>query len=626
MITSGELRRARDALQMIARMGLSSDARTEAAPVVRRLLRAIHNDDSVTLSSAIADLLDLAARQGNTRSYSRGTPRGGSPRSNGQRPPRGDRSSDGAQLEMTGLPAPDPDDLLAGIDEYAGSFDPVDVGITRTPHIDIDADEPVKPGETFHVVVYMDTTVPRAGETVEDFVVTNIRADEVSLDVDVWLTTSAHFVVDGSPIAVVTLTRSDASSTKADFTVAVRDPLPDGAGTPRLCARFDYRLRASGSVGREVAIDSDCVTVDGDEPTATARSGALLKSHATAPDLQISVVRRRGRQDEYDVKIATRLLGGLTVEDQWSFVGSSSDFVAATLAEFAAPSTTQRGRQTALRGAGITFFRSAPDEFKKLYWQLIDAQTPPHTVMVMSEEPSVPWELMIPHRRGSADLPPLGASCAVGRWQGNDYVAPDQWIPLQDSIVLAPDYETRKLPHATRERDLVLKMFPGHAAPATFDELDAFYGNHTASLLHFACHGEDATLQSIRLLKNQRLSAQQVLGGGLATACRQKLPLVFLNACQLGRPGAGLVAPEGFATSFIACDAGAVIAPLWEVDDEIAHKVAVSFYDAVARDPTTPFAEILRGIRARAYDEDGDDSYAAYCFYGDPNAAARQRE
>ena len=185
---------------------------------------------------------------------------------------------------MTGLPAPDPDDLIAGIDEYAASFDPVDVGITRTPHIDIDPDEPVKPGETFHVVVYMDTTVPRAGETVEDFVVTKIRADEVSLDVDVWLTTSAHFVVERIADRCSVLDQGRRVRRREPTSpVAVRDPLPDGAGIPRLCARFDYRLRASGSIGREVAIDSDCVTVDGDDPTATARSGALLKSHATVP-------------------------------------------------------------------------------------------------------------------------------------------------------------------------------------------------------------------------------------------------------------------------------------------------------------------------------------------------------
>jgi len=50
--------------------------------------------------------------------------------------------------------------------------------------------------------------------------------------------------------------------------------------------------------------------------------------------------------------------------------------------------------------------------------------------------------------------------------------------------------------------------------------------------------------------------------------------------------------------------------------------VAVTFYDTVKKKPETPFAEILRELRAKAYAAEGEDSYAAYCFYGDPHASA----
>jgi hypothetical protein len=232
---------------------------------------------------------------------------------------------------------------------------------------------------------------------------------------------------------------------------------------------------------------------------------------------------------------------------------------------------------------------------------------------------------MIPSRR-TADgqyqqLRPLGVQCAIGRWHGDDYVCPGQVVPLQDSLVLAPTYNP-PLPQASAERDLILELFPGQSVPATFDELNAFYAAHTASLFHFVCHGRDATLQAIKLLQNQVLWANQVRPGGLGTACRKSRPLIFLNACEVGRPGAGLAAVGGFAASFIACDAGAIIAPLWAVDDGVAHQVAVTFYDTVKKKPGTPFANIVRELRAKAYAEGGEDSYAAYCFYGDPHAAA----
>jgi hypothetical protein len=58
------------------------------------------------------------------------------------------------------------------------------------------------------------------------------------------------------------------------------------------------------------------------------------------------------------------------------------------------------------------------------------------------------------------------------------------------------------------------------------------------------------------------------------------------------------------------------------VKDSIAHEVAVEFYTEALANPKRPFADILRDIRAKAYADDaGEDTYAAYCFYGDPLTA-----
>ena len=109
----------------------------------------------------------------------------------------------------------------------------------------------------------------------------------------------------------------------------------------------------------------------------------------------------------------------------------------------------------------------------------------------------------------------------------------------------------------------------------------------------------------------------------LEKAFEEKHPFVFLNACEVGRQVPGLAGVGGFAESFIDLGASAVIAPLWSVKDDLAHEIAREFYDRVGADSTQPFAEIMRSIRARAYDPlVGEDTYAAYCFYGDPLSSA----
>jgi hypothetical protein len=71
----------------------------------------------------------------------------------------------------------------------------------------------------------------------------------------------------------------------------------------------------------------------------------------------------------------------------------------------------------------------------------------------------------------------------------------------------------------------------------------------------------------------------------------------------------------------MALGASGVIAPLWSVKDSVAHEIAETFYKRVAEEPETPFAEILRDLRKKSYAaEGGEDTYAAYCFYGDPLA------
>src|SRR5262249_25360163 len=244
-----------------------------------------------------------------------------------------------------------------------------------------------------------------------------------------------------------------------------------------------------------------------------------------------------------------------------------------------------------------------------------------------------PWELMIPNRPRQNAPPerrkPLGLEFRIGRWTTPDMVSPRQELTLTNSYVIAPDYADirKKLPHAKEEAQFVATEFDGVSiAPAGFAEIERQLKAAGRTLVHFICHGLDSQngAQVIELDNNERLTSTSIEGmDGIEATFNQTRPIVFLNSCEVGRPPPALVGLGGFAASFIRLGASAVIAPLWSVKDSIAHEIAMEFYKRVKDEPETPFAEILRTVRARAYDAaNGEDTYAAYCFYGDPAAFA----
>jgi len=68
--------------------------------------------------------------------------------------------------------------------------------------------------------------------------------------------------------------------------------------------------------------------------------------------------------------------------------------------------------------------------------------------------------------------------------------------------------------------------------------------------------------------------------------------------------------------------ARAIVAPLWPVTKTSAPVVAEEIYRQAIAAPGRPLADVLAELRARSYERDPfDDSWAAYCLFGDPLAA-----
>jgi hypothetical protein len=508
--------------------------------------------------------------------------------------------------------------------------------IRRTPHLNV-TPLPLKPGESCQISVYADTAAPRPGEKVE----------EIALDIAVGLVkvrllVSGHLVVEGEHVRTIMIKRSQDRSETISFNVKLKShsdlELAGLVGSPaEAVALFEYEGRPSGRVS--VLLPTTFSTDQG-VPSAdpvNARTGSVrVNCGATPADLTVTIVSARandGRQ--FWCTVQTPLLSKYAngVSEEWNLPNTTFDIVTNYMANFTKKGAFATERIAALRGAGKQLFRAAPEVFKKVFWELIDSGSPLKYIAIVSEEPYVPWELMIPRRMLDGGIPEtlsaLGVRFAVGRWTSKDVAAAQQRISMTDSYVIAPKYApNRALPHAQDEAAYVIARFPGKPIqPVDFQNIVRTFKTGGRTLVHFACHGSSgaAGKQAIELENSTTLASDVLLGvTDVETALREKQSFVFLNACEVGRGTPALSGVGGFAESFIDMGASAVVAPLWSVKDGIAHEIALKFYDETLKNPQLSFAEILSGIRARAYDPQiGEDTYAAYCFYGDPLASRR---
>jgi hypothetical protein len=520
--------------------------------------------------------------------------------------------------------------------------------VRRTPHMEIPQTR-LQPGTKFKVSIFADHSTVRPGETSTEIMVESGAILEVRLIV------SAHFSIVGPAATRMTITEAERADAEQRFNVRVqpKNELPVGV-VPSLIALFFHNGRPCGSVRRTVDING-VATQNADPPPGRPDSGAppnldpppgrIQTDNGAPADLTIvvtSAVINDGRQFFCTVRSPSldKYRNGLT--ESWNLPQAAEDIVLSYMERFTADAITPSMLLAELRGAGRQLFDAAPKVFRQAFWDLIDAGVGLRTIAIVTEEPFIPWELMIPYRMKDGrrqQREALGTEFLVGRWPSPDNVSPLPHIDLVDSFVIAPVY-TPPLSFAQAEAAMVADSFQGVIiAPADFDSITQELSRVGKTLIHFICHGEDEDtqaevirdpdrrvrnrVQTIRLEKGQTINSTQIVGiDGLQEIFEQRHPLVFINACEIGRTTPALLGVGGFAKSFIDIGASAVIAPLWSVKDRFAHEVAKTFYERLKSAKGTPFAEIIRDLRRKAYGPgQAEDTFAAYCFYGDPAAS-----
>jgi hypothetical protein len=520
--------------------------------------------------------------------------------------------------------------------------------LRRTPHLDA-PDEPQHVGAVFEARVWADTAGVRDHEQSVEIDIA-APAGVTEFPMSVWLSSSDHFKVEGENVKPLTLRVDEEPPEVVNFKVRVARAPAEENEEAILTAVFSYNGRPSGRVTRAVAIAGAAGAGAPPEAPVPGPPALQIDAEAAQPDITVTIAGDPARARQYEVQVQSPLLDAYRTPQtgDWPLDDSVPKIVGGFFQEFVSENLTPFQRVAALKGAGVDLFKSSPEIFQRLFWSLIDAGIEPRTIFVVSEEPDYPWELMTPRRRrpqgGFERREPLGVEFAIGRWVRRDNQPGELHVALAEAHVLAPDYgdERRNLPNAEAEAQFVCERFNGtRIDPASVERFDAVLGAQPRPLIHFIGHGvttgesgaaEDregtpiAREQQVnQVLAMQGEDGEQALtltqlGGltGVESGISTGKPLVFINACEVGRAVPALVGIGGFAEVFTEMGAAAVIAPLWSVEDTIAHEIAREFYTRIADEPEARPSEILRDIRARAYRDDGADTYAAYCLYGDP--------
>jgi hypothetical protein len=499
--------------------------------------------------------------------------------------------------------------------------------IRRTPHLDAPKKIAKKPGTELTVHVYVDTKELREGESGEGIEL-DLPPDVDSIEIGVLLELTGPFeLVEGSQYRTITIARDEDESAKLDFRLRVvptKKPGPAVVG-----ALFSLRGRACGHIARAWDWSTKGVNAPPVDAATEAPVSMPLYIGVEQPSLSIIITAPFGGT-EYKCSVQAPALKGYerpTAFKKFILPPEAANFRQDLLSALTEESDTPEERFLALRRLGNEAWEAAPKIVKDVLWKMVDAKVPPKTINIASVEPILPWELMIPRRfdgKEPEELGPLGVEFAIGRWTRTDSQAPSPNLPVDRAFVIAPKYPKDMELDFKAELKLVKSKLRGvRVTPTTAKDLDRRFRKDQASLLHFVCHGaagkknDDAiVLDGGRLMGAAEMESRN----GFKALCRAKHPLVFLNSCSTGQMVPSLAGGAGFPKSFGNIGAHAIIAPLWSVADELAGKIAKELYEEALKPDSKSLPEILQGIRRRGFEQEDADTYAAYCFFGDPHA------
>jgi hypothetical protein len=298
------------------------------------------------------------------------------------------------------------------------------------------------------------------------------------------------------------------------------------------------------------------------------------------------------------------------------------DFYADVETILTAAATPPQKLQRLANKGDYLFDKLVPSTARELLWKL---RPRIHSVHVQSEEPWIPWELIkLSGDDGAGGVVGGGFLCEefeVTRWVPGLGYHPE--LTLNNIGIVTPSDSGLSAAEPERNAMLGLASSQRRVTPIDAEEvaLRKVLAGGTLDAIHFTGHGlataASADRAQIRLEQGSRLRPEDLTGEVANLGRRGNHPLVFLNACEIGRAGMGLNGPGGWPRGFLAAGAGAFVGPFWKVLDASAASFADGFYRALLAGASVGKAtlEARKQIRAAS-----DPTWLAYSVYAHSDA------
>ena len=368
---------------------------------------------------------------------------------------------------------------------------------------------------------------------------------------------------------------------------------------------------------------------------ASPRSAAIrLEPEARAPDITIQEIQAGG---SLIYTVTSPLLPGF--EKSVVPVAATRQAIVAKLYtdleaqgnkldQIGGKDASQQAKDFAEGQGAALYDNQAPRAFKTVYQKLKKMGAPPLTIEVLTDEPSLPWELMRPMTDGGGREDFLGITLSVvhSTASSTPRVAPPQAEALDNIAVVMPKYRG-DLALAGAQKELA-------AMKASFPKLDPVIGTVRAvsslargvpdGIIHYAGHGVRVTTRGLPPDVGILLA-----DGSLVPATWLSLtekgtghPFYFFNACDLGQSDSVLNYVDGWAPKLLQSGASGYLGALWKVSDKTAGSFSAHFYAdlKVKLDGGKPWslADLVTQARRETYAEAYDPTALAYVLYSAP--------
>jgi len=439
---------------------------------------------------------------------------------------------------------------------------------------------------------------------------------------EVQVVISAHgFDIDGSNCKVLKLDR-DRDSEEV-FTLIPRD-----SGTQEVRADFYQHGRRIGTVRRNVLV-GDAITeeIKLEQPGPSAALELKTTPTVSPPDLELYVELdvRDGRTLYFRLHSSIEEVGYHYAKRGFvTLQGSPMDklkVIYDEMGRLAGQPGSDAERRMAAIGNNL-WDELIPEDLKREYWVF---KYRVHSLLITSDEPWIPWEMMKPYRyneEGEREDDPFWCQqFFFSRWLSGPgtveefHAGPAHPIApssvnlsaVQDEVNLIENIE-QLTPEIRGEPPLEMKE-----DVLNLIESGSFF------ILHFASHGKfDAAFpdNSAILLSDGPLrpSDIQTRFGG-----KRPRPLIFINACEEAQMEFSLTGLGGWAERLVnSARVGAFAGAIWDVNDVLALLFAKTFYTAFLQERKTiaqAFRESREEVRKQA---PSNSTWLAYVLYADP--------